>query len=63
VKTDGASFEVGIPRPLFDVATADSNGFGGGSAYVVTRDGQRFLVLSPVDKESSAPLEVVVNWR
>jgi dipeptidyl aminopeptidase/acylaminoacyl peptidase len=59
VKTDGASFEVGIPKPLFDAAAVA--GFGGW--FVVSSDGQRFLVLSPVEKSGSAPLEVVVNWR
>jgi hypothetical protein len=63
VKADGASFEVGIPRPLFDAATVSSGGTASGSPYVVTRDGQRFLVLAPVVKDASEPLEVVVNWR
>jgi serine/threonine protein kinase len=64
VKTDGASFEAGIPRPLFDVPTVSSGSLiTGGSPFVVTRDGQRFLVISPVEREAGAPLEVVVNWR
>ncbi|HEX4576312.1 MAG TPA: protein kinase, partial [Edaphobacter sp.] len=63
VKTDGASFEAGIPRPLFDAASVNATGLGGSSPYVVTRDGQRFLVLAPVEKTDSLPLEVVVNWR
>jgi hypothetical protein len=63
VKTDGASFEAGIPKQLFDAATVTENIVGGGTPFVVTRDGQRFLVLSPVDKEVSAPIEVLVNWR
>jgi Tol biopolymer transport system component len=62
VKTDGASFEAGIPRPLFDAATVSSSPTGG-SPFVVTRDGQRFLVLAAVDKSVSTPLEVLVNWR
>jgi hypothetical protein len=63
VKTDGTSFEAGIPRPLFDAATVGTTGVGGSAPFVVTRDGQRFLVLAPAEKEASAPLEVVVNWR
>ncbi|HEX4576627.1 MAG TPA: hypothetical protein VH117_04715, partial [Edaphobacter sp.] len=62
VKTDGASFEVGIPRPLFDTVTVNSAA-GGDSPFVVTRDGQRFLVLALAEKEASEPMEVVVNWR
>jgi Tol biopolymer transport system component len=63
VKTDGASFEVGIPRPLFDAASVNATGIIGASPFVVTRDGQRFLVLAPVEKEGNEQLEVVVNWR
>jgi eukaryotic-like serine/threonine-protein kinase len=63
VKTEGASFEAAIPKPMFDAATATNKLVGGGTPFVVTRDGQRFLVLSPVDREVSAPIEVLVNWR
>jgi hypothetical protein len=63
VKTEGASFEAGIPRPLFDAASVSSGGTATGSPYVVTKDGQRFLVLAPVAGEVSAPIEVLVNWR
>jgi len=30
--------------------------------YVVTRDGQRFLVNISVEDENSAPITVIVNW-
>ena len=63
VKTNGASFEVGIPKSLFDAASVNATGLGGASPFVVTKDGQRFLVLTPVEKEASEPMEVVVNWR
>jgi hypothetical protein len=63
VKTDGASFEVGIPRPLFDAATVTNNNVVGGTPFVVSSDGQRFLVLAPADKQDRSPLQVVVNWR
>ena len=63
VKTEGASFEAGIPKPMFDAVTVTNSIVGGGTPFAVTRDGQRFLVLSPVDKEVSAPIEVLVNWR
>jgi hypothetical protein len=42
---DGASFEAGIPKPLFAVPTVLANG-GGGAPFVVTSDSQRFLVLA-----------------
>jgi eukaryotic-like serine/threonine-protein kinase len=62
VKTDGAYFEGGIPKSLFAVPTVTSNG-GGGAPFVVTRDGQRFLVLAQGTKTAREPLEVLVNWR
>ncbi|RSL16249.1 serine/threonine protein kinase [Edaphobacter aggregans] len=63
VKTDGESFEVGIPRPLFDAATVTSGSLGGSAPFVVTKDGQRFLILAQSEKKADEPLEVVVNWR
>ena len=62
VKTDGPSFETGIPRLLFEVRTVSSSPTSG-PPFVVTRDGQRLLVLAEAEKTASAPLEVLVNWR
>jgi eukaryotic-like serine/threonine-protein kinase len=62
VKTDGSSFQAGIPKPLFSVPTVTSS-VSGGSPFVVTRDGQRFLVLAAIEKTSDQPIDVVANWR
>jgi hypothetical protein len=62
VKTDGASFQAGIPRPLFEVPTVSSSPVSG-APFVVTGDGQRFLVLAAIEKAANQPLEVLVNWR
>jgi Tol biopolymer transport system component/tRNA A-37 threonylcarbamoyl transferase component Bud32 len=62
VKTDGNTFEAGIPKLLFTALTVRSSA-SGGSPFVVTRDGQRLLVLQQVQSESSESIEVVVNWR
>src|SRR5262245_580055 len=55
----GASFEASMPAPLFEFRA-------GGNVitpyYDVTRDGQRFLLSTIVEKEPNAPLAVVVNW-
>jgi eukaryotic-like serine/threonine-protein kinase len=61
-KTDGASFQAGIPKPLFSVPTVSSSPVSG-APFVVTRDGQRFVVLAAVDKAGNQPLQVFVNWR
>jgi hypothetical protein len=59
VKTDGASFEAGIPKPLFDVRVPTA----GRNHFVAARDGQRFLVVVPEEETSNAPMQVLVNWR
>jgi serine/threonine protein kinase/Tol biopolymer transport system component len=62
VKTEGKTFEAGIPKPLFAAPTVRSSA-SGGSPFVVTRDGQRFLVLAQIEQSGSDPIEVQVNWR
>jgi Tol biopolymer transport system component len=62
VETGGPALKAGIPRQLFSVPTVNSSP-AGGSPYVVTHDGQRFLVLGQIEKAGSEPLQVVVNWR
>jgi hypothetical protein len=61
VNATPAGIETGPPRPLFDT------GIRGGfldrrNQYLVTKDGQRFLVNRSVEDENSAPLTVVMNW-
>ena len=57
------SFAAGIPKPLFTVPTV-STAAHGGSPFVVTSDGKRFLVLAASDeKPPSSPIDVIVNWR
>jgi eukaryotic-like serine/threonine-protein kinase len=56
VNGQGAAFEVGAARPLFEIPS--SPGYG----YDVAEDGQRFLVNVPADRTSRAPLDVIVNW-
>jgi Tol biopolymer transport system component/tRNA A-37 threonylcarbamoyl transferase component Bud32 len=60
VKTDGASFEAGIPKALFK---APPGAFGARNHFVVSKDGQRFLVVTPVEETTNTPMQVLVNWR
>ena len=62
VKTDGSSFEAGIPKLLFTAPTASTR-VGLSSPFVVTRDGQRFLILAAGEKTGNEPIEVLLNWR
>jgi hypothetical protein len=55
---DPAAFHVGHLRNLFRTGLVPS---GNVDQYRVAADGQRFLVLDPVDSTVS-PLTVVLNW-
>ena len=57
VSSKGASLEVAAIRPLgIPVIT------GRVYLYDVSSDGQRFLVATPMEQKSSAPLTLVENW-
>jgi hypothetical protein len=51
-------FEVGVPRPLFELRGITSDGF----SNVVSRDGDRVLIARPTTT-ALTPLRVVVNWN
>lgn len=55
VNGQGSSFEVGAVLPLFETRPPNR-------AFVVSGDGQRFLINTDVDQTSSEPLTVVLNW-
>ena len=56
----GASFEAGVPRPLFEFRSGSFAPTIG--PFTVTADGQRFLLNRIVDESGGAPLTVLVNW-
>jgi eukaryotic-like serine/threonine-protein kinase len=67
VKANGATFEAGVPKGLFDTGVVFPAHAGGiYRAYAASRDGQRFLIArSPSaggDDAAHAPITVVVNW-
>jgi Tol biopolymer transport system component len=53
----GARFDHGTPAPLFEARTWALEG------YDVSPDGKRFLMVSPVGQDSSASMNVLVNWQ
>jgi Tol biopolymer transport system component len=61
VKASSSSFDVGAPHALFVTGITGSfvDRF---NQYVVTRDGQRFLVNRSAEDENSAPITVVMHW-
>jgi eukaryotic-like serine/threonine-protein kinase len=62
VNTAGPQFEMGTPKPLFEMQ------FGGGTAvnpnaiYRPTADGQRFLVVTSAGQQGVSPVTMVTNW-
>jgi Tol biopolymer transport system component len=56
VKTDGASFDVGVIQPLFQ-----SRSMGFTYRYDVARDGKRFLLVAGLPQELS-PITILTNW-
>jgi serine/threonine-protein kinase len=56
------SFAAGTPRMLFEGQYVPAP--GASPNYDVSPDGQRFLMLKPVEQEQAAPtqINVVLNW-
>ena len=54
------TFQVGVPKPLFDTRVLTVTDFR--NHYVVTSDGQRFLINSIIEERGSTPIDVVKNW-
>jgi serine/threonine protein kinase len=55
----GEDFGYGIARPLFETGV---DNFDAPNRYVVTKDGQKFLINIPVRETASSPVAITVNW-
>ena len=60
--SSGQTAEAGSPVPLFTTHFGGENLAGGSQQYVVSSDGQRFL-MNAVVGEANPPLTVVLNWK
>lgn len=60
--TAGDSFQQGAPAALFQTRVETSNSTGARNNYLVTADGQRFLVNNIILDSGSQPINVVINW-
>jgi len=56
VSMEGPDFRSGTPQPLFQTRSM------GRIRYDVTRDGQRFLVNTPLPDNSLSPMTLALNW-
>jgi len=62
VRVKAETIATSTPRELFRTGITGSF-IDRRNQYVVTRDGQRFLLNISVEDENSAPITVVLNWR
>jgi len=55
-------FQSGSPQALFASLNLVTSASSGRRQYAVTRDGKRFLVITPDQSPFGSPLNIVVNW-
>lgn len=60
--TTGANFDAGTPVALFQTAPRQAVPLFDLFAYDVSRDGQRFLILTQLKQSETAPMSIIVNW-
>jgi Tol biopolymer transport system component len=61
--SDGGSFDAGTPVPLFATHVGGAVHPGSRQQYVVSRDGQRFLMNTVVEGTASTSITLIANWR
>jgi hypothetical protein len=60
VKGDGSEFEVGLPHVLFDTVLTP---IITRNRYAVSRDGQRFLMVTMPKDQVHPEIHVLMNWE
>ena len=60
--TTGANFDAGAPVALFQATPRQPVLVYDRFVYDVSRDGQRFLINSPVKEVDARPMSVILNW-
>ena len=55
--------DVGTPIVLFRTRSGHAAKIGANAEYVVSPDGQRFLMNTIVQNPSPAPIRLVMNWK
>ena len=56
----GEAFEAGIPEPMFSVSLRTITVH---NRYLLSPDGERFLLLSSLGEQTTPPTTVVLNWN
>ncbi len=57
IRANGSELEAAVPKTLYSIRL----GGLGRQRWVVTKDGQKFLVLVPEERKAG-PFTVVLNW-
>ena len=60
VKLEGSTFESGNPKALFQTPVVSYP--NPRNVYDVSGDGRRFLIITPLQENTSTPITVVTNW-
>ena len=60
---DGASVEPGTPVPLFATTIGSTATLKYRQQYLVSRDGQSFILNSVVGQPTATPITLILNWR
>jgi eukaryotic-like serine/threonine-protein kinase len=60
--TTGANFDVGTPAVLFQATPRQPFSLFDLFSYDVSRDGQRFLIITQAKATETSPLSVILNW-
>ena len=55
-------FSAGVPNLLFTAPVAMTHGMEAGNHYAVSADGQRFLLLLPVQEAAPSTINLTLNW-
>jgi eukaryotic-like serine/threonine-protein kinase len=65
VTTNGATFQPGVPKPLFRAAILGGTGSGAAVAWRwdVSPDGKRFLMNTALEETPATPVTIVLNWQ
>jgi serine/threonine protein kinase len=61
VKLEGSTFEVGVPKALFQTPVVTYP--NPRNVYDVFADGRHFLIITPLQENTLTPITVVANWN
>ena len=59
----GSTVEAGVPRALFATTMRQHRRIAYRQQYLVSADGQSFVLNSAVTEGSASPITVILNWK